>query len=41
MSSLVLFDLVAFAVLVIAWVVLPTNGQQVERESALDAIVTA
>ncbi len=41
MSALVLFDLIAFAVLIVAWVVLPTNSQQVERESALEALATA
>lgn len=41
MSPLVLFDLIAFAVLIIAWVVLPTNSQQAEKESALEALATA
>jgi hypothetical protein len=40
MSPLVLFDLIAFAVLIVAWVVLPTNGQQM-KESALEALATA
>jgi len=41
MSPLVLFDLIAFAVLIVAWVVLPTNGQQIEKESTLEALATA
>jgi len=41
MSPLVLFDLIAFAVLIVAWVVLPTNSQQIEKESTLEALATA
>jgi hypothetical protein len=41
MMTLVLLDLCAFIALVVAWVVLPVNGQKVERTTAQEAFAPA
>jgi hypothetical protein len=41
MSPIILVDLIAFAALVIAWMVLPNNSQLRERKSALEALMAA
>ena len=41
MMTLVLLDLCAFIALVVAWVVLPVNGQKVERTTVQEAFAPA